>query len=266
MNSGDTATVTFGARGEAAGQGTLTVEAHGAGFDPVANHSATRLLTVLPTADFSISLAESSDPVAVGANYQYVATVHSNGPDTSQFRADLFFPGLTVVSASADFGTCAINGHDVNCALSSLSAGAQGIVTVTVNGGSAGVVTASAIVNAVSSTKDPDISNNGAFADTVLELVGDLSVEIVDSADPVAVGAAFSYLATVRNAGPNAGSVSLSAPVTGGLISGATVTGGTCTFTPSLVSCTIPSLASGGSATLTINVSAGAGNLAGATA
>ena len=99
----------------------------------------------------------------------------------------------------------------------------------------------------------------GALAPAMAFAQADLSITKTDSADPVSVGAEFDYSITVSNAGPEAAngvSVEDTLPHEVDFVS-ATASPGTCdTQGSKRVNCDIGTLASGGSATVTIRVRA----------
>jgi len=86
----------------------------------------------------------------------------------------------------------------------------------------------------------------------------DLSVTLADSPDPVTSGQPLTYTATIRNNGPDAAaSVRLTGTLPFGVgFTSATVTSGTCTFelvgTNGNITCVVPTLANGNTATATI--------------
>jgi hypothetical protein len=82
--------------------------------------------------------------------------------------------------------------------------------------------------------------------------VGDVSVVLAESADPIQVGTSFDYTATVSNLGPDAGTAHLAVTLSGGSVAVVTPTNGTCTSTSSSVNCDFASLASGATGTAII--------------
>jgi Ca2+-binding RTX toxin-like protein len=86
----------------------------------------------------------------------------------------------------------------------------------------------------------------------------DVSVAVADSADPVSVGGSpYTYTVSVGNAGPSgASSVSASTTLSGAAraINSATPSQGSCSISAPTVSCSLGSIASSGSATVTISV------------
>jgi hypothetical protein len=74
----------------------------------------------------------------------------------------------------------------------------------------------------------------------------------------VITGAAFNYIATISNLGPNPGAVQIAIPVTGAAITAVTASAGTCTTAASTATCDIPALNNGSTATVRVDVSAAA--------
>jgi uncharacterized repeat protein (TIGR01451 family) len=109
----------------------------------------------------------------------------------------------------------------------------------------------------------PDTTHNGAsdaFVAKVTEagvpVAADLSLDKTDSPDPVGVKQALTYTLTVTNGGPSdATEVTVQDELPPNvLFVSATSTQGTCTQAGGVVTCSLGSMASGGSATVTIKV------------
>lgn len=254
------ANITFALRGDAVGAVTLTAEASGNGHDVDGTRNDARAFTVRPVGDMTVSLSESEDPVTVGASFQYNLTVTNVSGDAGEFTVTIPLTGATVTSANANFGDCSLAGSTVTCSGLGLGAGAVGSIAIGLVGNLPGIATATATV-AYAGT-ETNLANNSASIGTTLRLVGDVSVTIVDNADPVALGVAYMYLVTVHNAGPNAGAVQVVIPVSNAAISDATSASFTCTHTAGSATCNALSL--GGNTTATISVTAA--SLAGGTA
>ena len=169
-----------------------------------------------------------------------------------------------LVSASGMTCPTGLPAQVVNCEITSLPAGATATAVFGATALLPGIATASATVT--HSGRDTNPGNNTATLGTTLRLVGDLSVEISDSADPASVSVPFQYTVTVRNAGPNNLAVNIAIPVTGANISSAVISVGSCTTTAVTANCTIPQLDSGGSQVVTITASATVPGTASATA
>jgi hypothetical protein len=254
------ANVTFALHGDEVGGHTLTADASGAGQDTDGVHTASRAFIVRPVADLTVTLDESADPVTVGAGFQYVATVTNNSGDGGDLTVSIPVTGAVITGATANFGTCSTANNAVTCSSLGLSGGATGNVTINLTSDVPGIATATATVSFSGTDTNP--ANNTATIGTTLRLVGDISVEIAESADPVAVGAAMTYTVTARNAGPNAGTVQLVIPVTNAAITDVVSTSFTCAHTAATGTCNIASLASGASAVITVTTSAPAAGTA----
>lgn len=252
MAANGSATITLTLTGEAAGQGAITVDVDGAGTDPDGANSASRTLTVRPVTDMRVALAESADPVTVGVGFQYIATVTNNGPDATGFQVSIPVSGAALLTASAESGICSVAAGTATCTSPELAPGSSNAITLNLNSAVPAIATASATLTITGTDSDP--SNNSATIGTNVRLVGDVSVEVTDSADPVAIGASYDYIVTTRNAGPNAGAVQVVIPVTNATVIAATTTGATCTRSATSVTCDIASLASGGSHVINVMV------------
>jgi uncharacterized repeat protein (TIGR01451 family) len=106
----------------------------------------------------------------------------------------------------------------------------------------------------VSSTSDPDPTNDSDDHPTVVEALADLSILKTVSLDPFVPGQPLTYTLLVRNNGPSdAASVTVTDPVPTGLsVSSATASAGVCSVAVDVVTCDAPSLAAGDQMTVTI--------------
>src|SRR5207248_1298492 len=86
----------------------------------------------------------------------------------------------------------------------------------------------------------------------------DLSVSVTGAPNPVAPGGTITYSVSVSNAGPDpSGTVTVTDPIpAGSTFSGASGSGWTCTVSGGAVTCTHAAIASGGSAPLSIAITA----------
>jgi hypothetical protein len=230
-----------------------------------ANNTATLGTTIRRLADVRVTVADSADPVTLGDAFSYAVTVSNTGPNAGPVSIAIPVTGATIASVSSASATCTNTAALASCDIASL--GTTASATITVNVASAATGTATATATATFQGVDSDTSNNSASADTVIRRVADIAVEITDSVDPVIAGASFTYTATVRNNGPNAGAVQLSVPVTNATVTAASATGGgTCTITAAAAQCDFAQVANGANATATVTVSAAATGTASATA
>ncbi len=185
-------------------------------------------------ADLVVNQADSPDPGPAGGVFTYTIRIDNNGPNAAigvNF-SDTLPPGSTFVNASATQGSCtAPVGGVLTCALGDLAYLANATVTLQVVLPTAGVYTNTA--TATSTTTDPNTSNNiNVTEDTTAVNASDMTLVVVDSPDPVAAGANFSYTVTAVNSGPaTATSQTISFPVPSGacIRSVPTGTGWSCT-------------------------------------
>ncbi len=123
----------------------------------------------LTSADLSVSLVDSIDPVLVGTNILYTATVANGGPDaTVNTVLTIELPaGLQFLSAIAGQGSCYHSGGVVTCSLGSLAYPGQVNVQVTVKAVLFGIASSAASVS--SAAADGVLVNNSAIQATTVE-------------------------------------------------------------------------------------------------
>ncbi len=248
-----TATVTMQMTAVAKGGYFVVGRLDGAGVDTGTDHFAVTEVGVRAVGDVAVTLAESADPVTVGTTFSYTATLSNLSGDGANVQFQMGVGGTVSgsISSITPVGiACSFDALNVHCTGLDFAAGGTATVTVNVDATAPGIFITNA--NVSYGGTDTNTDNNSASIGTTVRLVGDISVEIVDSADPVPTAPPFTYTVTVRNAGPNAGAVNVSIPVTGGNVSNATTAAGTCTIAPLPVTCNLPSLANGASATITV--------------
>ena len=218
------------------------------GDSNVANNSATATTTVAASADLSVTVTDSPDPVQAGSNLTYTITVANAGPSVAQnpTLADTLPAGTTFVSLANPAGwsctTPAVGaGGTVNCSATSLASGSS-VFTLVVNVGVAvsnGTVLSNTVAVA-SATSDASSGNNSATTTTTVTASADLSISVSDSPDPVGAGNTITYSITVANGGPT---VAASAAMADTLPAGTTFAS---LVTPSGWSCTNPAVGAGG--------------------
>jgi hypothetical protein len=258
------AIITLDLRGASPGTYDIVGHVDGAGTDSGVLHTHHQPLLVRAVGDVSIELAESADPIQVGTGFDYTATVRNLSGDAAGVHVTVPVTGARVSSASTPAGTCTKTDAQVDCDITSLAAGASTTIDIHLDALAAGIATASA--TATYAGRDTASGNNSATLGTTLRLVGDVSVEIADSLDPITTGTALSYTATVRNLGPNAGAVHLSVALAGGTVSVVTPANATCTNTASAVECDFASMANGATGGAVILVTTTAAGTVNATA
>jgi hypothetical protein len=104
-------------------------------------------------ADLALSASAAPDPVAVGGQLTYSATITNGGPTPTNTTLHVTLPnGVSLVSASASVGACTPSGSNVSCSLGALNPGASALATIIVSPSAAGPVTSTLSV----SSSDPD--------------------------------------------------------------------------------------------------------------
>jgi uncharacterized repeat protein (TIGR01451 family) len=221
-----------------------------------ANDSTSEDTAISSEADLSISKVDDVDPVVAGNNLVYTITVDNAGPGDAQnvVVTDTLPAGVTFVSSTG----CTEDPTGVpSCSLGTIAAGANAsyTVTVSVDANTTGTITNNASVT--SSATDPDPSNDSISENTLVNTEVDLAVTDIDDIDPIIAGNNLVYTVTVDNAGP---SDAQNVVVTDTLPAGVTFVSSTgCAEDPTGVpSCSLGTIAAGGSASydVTVNVDA----------
>jgi uncharacterized repeat protein (TIGR01451 family) len=212
-----------------------------------------------PTADLLVMKFDSPDPVLNGSPLTYTVTVTNVGPDTAtgvvvtdtRVAAGVIF-GSAVPSQG---GPCTEAAGVVTCPLGTIASGGTATVTITVTPTVPGTIVN---IGAVAGNQvDPVAGNNIDIELTTVLPVADLSVAKSDAPDPVANGAPLTYTLDVANAGPDAATgvvVTDFLPVGVDFVSAVASQGGPCTEAAGVVTCPLGTIASGGTATVTITV------------
>ncbi|HLG23226.1 MAG TPA: CARDB domain-containing protein, partial [Candidatus Manganitrophaceae bacterium] len=176
INPGASATATFEVSTNATGTVTNTATT-GSDIVPdpnTANNSVTATTVITGSADLSLTMTDSPDPVLVGTNLTYTMTVTNHGPDfASNAWLDLYLPSsVTVVSTSTTQGNCWSFGTPANCFFGTISSGTTVTVTFVVTPMASGSISTTA--NARSDIADPNPGNNSATADTTVTGTADI--------------------------------------------------------------------------------------------
>lgn len=229
-------------------------------YDSITHTSSTHAFLLSPiskTADLSISMIDTPDPVLVGNDLTYSIVVTNNGP--------LAASGVTVVDdqpsavtfklVTSSQGSCNITNNQITCSLGDMAVDAVATVTITATVNVTSPSTFDNKARIYGNEPDGNYANNNAITTTTsLTPPADIGVSLSAAYDPTAVGQNLTYTAIVTNNGPNlATSVSLRDFIntaTTQFVS-ASATQGTC---GSYINCSLGNLASGASVTVTIVV------------
>jgi uncharacterized repeat protein (TIGR01451 family) len=166
--------------------------------------------------ELAVTMTDSPDPVALGADLTYSVRVKNNGdlPATGVKLTDALPAGATFVSAASDRGSCS-GTATVVCDIGTLVGGEEANVTVKVKPPAARTFnnTATATLNET----DANPSNNSATAQTTVDFA-DLLVTKTALVGRVAPGSKVVYLLAVKNkSGTTAGDVTVSDVLPAGL-------------------------------------------------
>lgn len=188
------------------------------------------------SADLVVNQTDSPDPGPAGGVFTYTVRIDNNGPDTAVAASvvNTLPPGSTFVSASTTHGSCgAPLGGVLTCPLGDLPFLDQATVTITVILPTPGVYVNT--VSASATTPDPNPANNtDRTEDTTAINASNMTLAVVDTPDPVAAGANYSYAVTAINNGPApATSQTISFPVPTGACVRSVPTGSGWSCTPS---------------------------------
>ncbi len=245
------------------------------------NNSSTASTTINATAGLTITKTDSPDPVIAGQTLTYTIDVTNSGPSsaTNVVLSDNLPDGLKITSVTGVVGTTAIpstsitvpasaqddtaaNGDDISINVGTLipnvsttttpTAGSRATITVvgTVMGTTRGTLSNTASVVSTENTT-PQTAN----ATTTVNPQLDLSITKTDSADPATNGSTLTYTITVTNSGPSAATnvrVTDVLPPQLTFVS-ASSSQGSATNTAGTITALLGTLASGASATVTIN-------------
>ncbi len=213
--------------GSSVAQSTLitnTVSVATATDDPTdSNDSAEVQTTVITSADVSISLSDSPDPVIAGEFLTYQVNVANLGPSDAQtvdwstlLPAGTEFISLTpsnVVAQGFNLTTPSSGNQMVSASIATLPALSNGefVLTILVERDVANATVLSTTAAVTTTTNDLDEDNNSETVATTVETEADLSISIFDSPATVVAGQNITYTITLENLGSsNAANVVIS--------------------------------------------------------
>lgn len=220
------------------------------------NNSANARTIVLPaSADLSVSLNGTPNPVTVGGSLTYSCRAINNGPVAAGdvIISNAFPATVRIVGVTTSRGTAQIGGNVIITSVGTLTNGEAATLTITAVPLAEGTLVAVARVS--SSMSDPLPANDFTTASVVVGPAADLAVSLVDQPDPVVISSNFTYLVTVTNRGPSvAGTVAVNQTLPGGdyRVVGTSASQGSASIGGNVLSWNVGSLASGAAATLTV--------------
>ena len=231
-----------------------TAGVSGAESDPDGtDNSDTEATVVNEDADLGVTLTDAPDPVVVGSDITYTATVTNQGVSDAAgvVLTDILPPGTVFVGATPSQGSCSEAAGVVTCLLGAIADGGSATVAIVVTPTTQGTVTDSVSVDAT--TPDSNAANDADAESTDVTAAADLSITKTDSADPVLAGQDLTYTLVIANDGPSDASnveVTDAVPAGTSFVSadgGGSESGGTVTWN-------LGTIADGGSATVHVTV------------
>ncbi len=223
------------------------------------------------TADLAVAKVDLADPVQTGQTVTYTVVVTNRGPSgaTGVVLTDTLPASLVLVSATPTQGPGCTGTTTVACDLGAIASGSTASVTIVATATAPGVVTNTASVTG--NEPDPNPGNNTATEPTTVAdpTAADLSVRKTDTPDPVAPGQVITYTLSIANRGPAAAAsvvVADTLPVGTTFESAVPPAGWTCPApVAGVLTCTIPALASGATASIAVAVRVDGGAPSGTT-
>ncbi len=221
----------------------------------VVNNAVAVFLNTSPTsgADLAVSEPATANVVIGGDNLTYTATVLNQGPqDATDVTLKETLPAtFTAISAQPSQGTCS-GTTTITCALGAMADPSSATVDFTVKPTSPGIFTDGLQITAT----QPDLNskNNSASMTVTAVLPADLAVSGAASETVAKIGDNVSFTITITNHGPGtANNVSLTDSLSDPLLqlTSLAISQGSCA---QQITCSIGTLASGASVTLTFVV------------
>jgi uncharacterized repeat protein (TIGR01451 family) len=212
-------------------------------------------LAPIGQADLSVAVAEPNRTVLAGATFSYTVTISNLGldPATGIVLSATLDPGLELLDADSQSGSCSASVGVADCVMADLPGGAAADATLTLRAAGVG---AFGVDTEVGADQDADPADN-----QLNDLINVLpAVDLVVAAGAIALRAneSATLTATLRNESDFAASaVSLTIDLSAGLRpADATLAAVDCTIEGQRVTCPGQSLAARTTATLTLSVTA----------
>ena len=183
--------VAFAVDASAHGSGQIDATLTGHEADSqTANNIAAQSVSASEQANLALGLAVSRVTLDPGESMTLTMSVANQGPSPStQTTLDLPIPaGIEVTGHTTTHGSCAVTSGTFHCELGTVPVGLSWIVTVDLLATTPG--TRDIVAHADGAGADGDVLHTNHFVLRVLP-IGDLSVALAESADPVNVGEDF---------------------------------------------------------------------------
>jgi uncharacterized repeat protein (TIGR01451 family)/uncharacterized delta-60 repeat protein len=157
---------------------------------------------VAPAVNLSVDVASAPNPVVVGSNLTYSINVTNYGPSTAtQVSVSNVLPATATFVSASPAGYSLAGNILTFTNLGTMPMGDSRSLTVVVRPIVVGTVTNTVTANAAETDANPG-DNTFASITAVASPTADMSLTIIDSPDPVAVGGTLTYTLIVSNAGP----------------------------------------------------------------
>lgn len=184
---------------------SLTSTATSQAYDPSASTVTEQTAVSNLAADLSVALSATPDPVLLGNNLVYTATVTNAGPSQAlnTILTQTLPGGVELVSSQMTQGKpCTQDGTDVTCQLGPLALDATAEVYLEVKPQTLGELTSKAAVT--SDVSDPTPPNEAEITTLVSQTEADLALTLETlPAEGVLVDNPFDVVLTLENAGPD---------------------------------------------------------------
>ena len=253
--SGANATVSVVVTPTTDGTLTNTASVSSATTDPNGgNNGASETTDVTPIADLQLSKDDGVAVVVAGTSTTYTLTLTNTGPSMVPAGVEITDAIPAGVSASESEADCDIAAGTLTCTTTAgLAVGASVSfdLDVDVDADYSGLTLSNTATITSSPYADTDGSDDSSTDVDLVDTSADLGVTIGDAPDPVVLGNDVTYTISISNAGSSdAHSVVAAVPLPVGLVFVSADPG--CTYAAGVVTCSLPSLAAGGSAAFDI--------------
>ncbi|MEK7990705.1 MAG: beta-propeller fold lactonase family protein [Thiotrichaceae bacterium] len=154
------------------------------------------------SADLSLSMYDSEDPVQIGQTFNYTISVTNTGPDraTNINLVNTLPPNVDLISVNPQRGGCTPNGSILDCQLGKLDKDETVGLTVVVTTTDIGTLNNQVTVSA----DQVDPTQNVLVETTNVLAVADLSIDsFTATPNPAVINLATTYDITVKNNGPD---------------------------------------------------------------